>query len=63
MGYADDESAAIAKSFWSQRPGDSTMLGGSQSLVLGIGNQWIAGAAVLVAVIGAVVALVLTGSL
>lgn len=62
MGYAEDESAGIARSFWSQRPGDSAMLGNSQSLVLGVGNQWIAAAVLLVAVVGLVVALALTGS-
>jgi hypothetical protein len=62
MGYAEDESVAIAKSFWNQRPGDSTMLGDSRSLVLGVGNQWVVAAVLLVAVIGLVVAVVLTGS-
>ena len=62
LGFTEEESAEIAKAFWSQRPEDATMLGNSQSLVLGVGNQWIAATVLLVAVVGLVVAIALTGS-
>jgi hypothetical protein len=47
LGLRDDEADEVAHALWRQRPGDASMQADSQSVVLAIGNQWVA-AAVLV---------------
>ena len=47
LGLPGDEADEVSHALWRQRPGDASMQTDSQSVVLAIGNQWVA-AAVLV---------------
>jgi hypothetical protein len=47
LGLPGDEADEVSHALWRQRPSDASMQTDSQSVVLAIGNQWVA-AAVLV---------------
>jgi hypothetical protein len=42
LGLPDDEADEVAHALWRQRPRDASMQTDSQSVVLAIGNQWVA---------------------
>jgi hypothetical protein len=47
LGVPADEAGDVAHELWRQRPGDASMQSDSQSVVMSIGNQWVAAAVVL----------------
>jgi hypothetical protein len=47
LGLPGDEADEVAHALWRQRPGDASMQTDSQSVVLAIGNQWVAAAALV----------------
>jgi hypothetical protein len=47
VGLPADEADEVARALWRQRPGDASMPTDSASAALGVGNQWVVAAVIL----------------